>query len=70
MRKTNFSNIGVRGDTKKELDNLKRKLSNEYISNATYDDLIRIFLQKNKKITLSKDELKDIVLKVKGVKWD
>lgn len=70
MRKTNFRNVGIRGETKNELDNLKRKLSEEYISDATYDDLIRIFLQKNKKITLSKDEIKELIIKVKGVKWN
>ena len=70
MRKTNFNNIGVRGDTKKELDELKKRLSEEYISNATYDDLIRIFLQKNKKIVLSKEEISLLILKTKGVKWN
>ena len=70
MRKTNFRNIGVRGETKRELDELKKRLSKEYISNATYDDLIRIFLQKNKKIILSENELKDLLLKPKGIKWD
>ena len=70
MRKTNFNNIGVRGDTKKELDELKKRLSEEYISNATYDDLIRIFLQKNKKIVLSKEEISLLILKSKGVKWN
>ena len=70
MRKTNFNNIGVRGDTKKELDELKKRLSEEYISGATFDDLIRIFLQKNKKITLSKDEIRELVIRTKGVKWN
>ena len=70
MRKTNFNNIGVRGNTKKELDELKKRLSEEYISNATYDDLMQIFLQKNKKIVLSKEEISLLILKSKGVKWN
>ena len=70
MRKTNFNNIGVRGDTKKELDELKKRLCEEYISGATYDDLIRIFLQKNKKIVLSKEEISLLILKSKGVRWN
>jgi len=70
MRKTNFNNIGVRGNTKKELDKLKKRLSEEYISGATYDDLIRIFLQKNKKIVLSKEELSLLILKPNGVRWN
>jgi len=67
MRKTNFSNIGVRGDTKKELEELKNKLSEEYIRDATYDDLMKIFLQKNKKIILSQNELNKLLLNSRGV---
>jgi len=70
MRKTNFSNIGIRGETKEELDKLKEKLATEYISNATYDDLIRIFLRKNKKIILSEGEIRDLLLKPKGVNFN
>ena len=69
MRKTNFNNIPIRGETKKELDELKEKLSKEYIHNATYDDLIKIFLQKNKQIVLSQNEIRNLLLKPKGVKW-
>jgi len=70
MRKTNFSNISVRGETKKEIDELKRKLSNEYLSDATYDDLINIFLRKNKKIVLSPNELKELFIKSRGVRFN
>ena len=70
MRKTNFSNISVRGETKKEIDELKRKLSNEYLSDATYDDLINIFLRKNKKIVLSPNEFKELFVKSRGIRFN
>jgi len=73
MAKTNFRNVGVRGDTKEELEELKNKLCEIYFPKATYDDLIRIFLQKNKRITLNGNELKELLLRskgIKGVKWN
>jgi hypothetical protein len=73
MRKTNFSNIGIRDETKKELEELKKRLCENYLSDATYDDLIRIFLKKNKKITLNQNELKELLLSQRGIKsvrWD
>lgn len=69
MRKTNFSNIGIRGETKKELEELRKILNEEYLSNATYDDLMKIFLKKHKKITLTPNELKSLLSESRGVKW-
>ena len=70
MRKTSFRNIPVRGDTQKSLSDLKTKLGKQYLDGATYDDIIRILLSKNEKIILSHNELKDLLLKSRGVKWD
>lgn len=69
VRKTNFSNIGVRGETKKEFEELKKMLNDKYIPDATSDDLMKILLEKNKKITLTPEELKNFIVKIKGVKF-
>jgi len=65
-RKTNFSHIPVRGDTKKEVDELKQQLSNCY-TEATYDELVRILLEKHKKLRLSDNDIKIIVGKMRGI---
>lgn len=69
MRRTNYRNIGIREKTKTELDELKKKLNEEYLSGATYDDLITIFLQKHKRLTLTSAEIKTLVAQLRGVKW-
>lgn len=69
MRKTNFHNIAIRGNTKAEIDELKRKLQEDYLPNATYDDLLKALLEKNKRIKMSPKDLKILLAKSKGVNW-
>jgi len=65
-RKTNFFHIPVRGDTRKEVDNLKDQLKKKY-PDATYDELIKIFIEKQNKITLSDKDIKIIMCKSRGI---
>lgn len=66
MRRTNYSNIGVRDDTKKELNELRDRLKEKY-PDVTYDELLNIFLKKNQKITLTDAEIKRIIAQCRGV---
>jgi len=66
VRKINFTQIGIRGDTKKEIDKLKEELEKCY-PQATYDELMKIFLEKHNKITLSDRDVKKIILKTRGI---
>ena len=66
VRKTNFTQIGIRGETKKEIDELKKRLEECYPS-ATYDELMKILMEKNSKIIFSNRDIKKIILKERGI---
>lgn len=65
-RKKNFAHIPVGNETKKEIDELKDKLS-EKIPNATYDELIQILLEKHKNLIFNEAKFKRIILKARGI---
>lgn len=67
MAKINFENIAVRGDKKHEIDNLRKKLSELGFFNVTYDEMMEILLQKNKKYTFSNDEISKILRQCRGL---
>jgi len=69
-RKTNFSHIPVRGDTKEQVDKLKEQLAKCY-NETTYDEIVRILLEKHRKLKLSDSDVKRIVGKMRGIKiWE
>jgi hypothetical protein len=68
-RKTNFAHIPVREDTKKELDKLKEKLG-QYYENPSYEKLMRVFLEKNKKIVFTGNDIIKIMSKKRGVNYE
>jgi len=65
-RKTNFAHIAIQDSTKKEIDELKRKLEETY-GTSTYDELMKIFIEKNKKLVLPNNEVKKVISKSRGV---
>lgn len=67
-RKINFEHIAVRSETKKELEKLKCQLG-EFYEDVSYEKLIRIFLEKNKKLVLSSKEVADIINKKRCVNY-
>lgn len=69
LRKTNFAHIAIRDSTKKNLEELKKELEKNY-KGATYDELINIILEKNKKIILSSMDVKKIISKSRGVFYE
>lgn len=68
-RKINFEHIAVRSETKKELEKLKQQLG-EFYDDVSYEKLMRIFLEKNKKLVLSSKEVSDIINKKRCVNYD
>jgi len=70
MRKTNYVNISVKYDTKQILKELLDELDKNYLSGATYDDLVKVLVTKHKKIKLTSQELKYLVAELRGVRWD
>jgi hypothetical protein len=66
-RKTNYKHIPVQTKTWNEIDNLKKQLG-EYYNDPTYDELVNILIEKNKKIILSNSEVKKIIGIKRGVK--
>lgn len=66
MRKTNFSNIGIRDDTKKELNDLKEKLEQKY-PDVTYDELMNVLMKKHEKVVLTDKDIKNIIARCRGI---
>jgi len=66
MRKTNFAHIPVQEKTREELAKLKSELDKFY-TNVTWDELINVFLEKNKKVVLSGLEVRKIIGQRRGV---
>jgi len=65
-RKTNFAHIAIQESTKRDIDKLKLRLEESY-GTSTYDELMKIFLEKNKKLTLPSNEVKRVISKSRGV---
>jgi len=65
-QKRNFAHIPVLPETKLEIDNLKKQLSEKY-PNATYEELVRILLKKNNNITLPESEIRKLIGNSRGV---
>jgi hypothetical protein len=67
MAKRNYSHIAVRDDTKQIVDELKKKLCEKY-NDATYDELMKILLNKHEKILISEKEINELIAKSRGVR--
>lgn len=57
-RKKTFKPVPVRGETKDELDKLKRELEKIY-NDPTYDDLMTVMIRKHEKIAFKEREIQD-----------
>lgn len=66
LRHKNFAHIPVNPETKEEIDELKKKLQDKY-PNITYEEMMKIFLEKNKNIVMTENELKRLLAKSRGV---
>lgn len=66
-RKTNFVHIAVHEDTKKEVEELLRKLEMQY-NKANYDEVIQILLSKNRNVIFSRVEIDSIMSKLRRVR--
>jgi len=66
VRRKNFAHVPVREETKFELDKLKKRLA-ESFNSPTYDELINLFIEKNKHTFIPKEDLKRFILKSRGV---
>lgn len=66
MNNKNFSHIPVRYETKILVDKLKKQLSEKY-NKATYDELMRILINKHNKIVISDKEIKELIAKSRGI---
>jgi len=67
MVKKNYAHVPVLEPTKKELEDLKDKLK-EFYYEPTYDELIKILVEKNKKVVLSGNDVRKIMNKSRGVR--
>lgn len=65
-RKTNFAHVPVVNETKRELDELKGKLREKGFYDVTYDELIQIFMEKNRKLALSDIQIREILRRSRG----
>lgn len=68
MRKTNFAHVPIYKQTKDELDKLKDELEINGYNNVSYEELMKIFLEKNKKVKLLDNDIRRILSSSRGVK--
>jgi len=66
IRKRNFAHIPILNETKSEIDNLKNKLKEKY-PDVTYEELVKILLEKNKNVIMSDLELRRLMNKSRGI---
>jgi len=63
----NYLRIPIRDDREREFKILKENLEKMGIKNPTYDEVVGILLEKNRRIVLNEKDIKELIQRLRGV---
>jgi nitrogen regulatory protein PII len=64
----NYLRIPIRDDREKDFKLLKENLEKIGIANPTYDEVMGVLLEKNKRIIMNEKDIKDLIQKLRGIR--
>lgn len=62
-----YIRLPIKNEKEKELKILKENLEKIGIRNPTYDEIMEILLEKNKRLVINEKDIKEIIKKSRGI---